>query len=145
MHEKDTYIYPAVFDFADDGIGITFPDLPGCTSCAFSVEEAVHHAREAMGLHLYGMEEDNDPIPEPSDILSIKHKKNQAVVYVDVFMPRVRNAIENKAITKAVTVPQWLLKAGKEADINFSQTLQDALMEKLGIKREIKRRHYKNS
>ena len=75
MHEKDTYIYPAVFDFADDGIGITFPDLPGCTSCAFSIEEAVHHAREAMGLHLYGMEEDNDPIPEPSDILSIKHKK----------------------------------------------------------------------
>ena len=57
----------------------------------------------------------------------------------------LRNAIENKAITKAVTVPQWLLKAGKEADINFSQTLQDALMEKLGIRREIKRRRYKKS
>ena len=26
---KDRYIYPAIFDYADDGISIEFPDLPG--------------------------------------------------------------------------------------------------------------------
>lgn len=29
---KDTYIYPAVFDYADDGISISFPDLPRLSS-----------------------------------------------------------------------------------------------------------------
>lgn len=143
MQAKDTYIYPAIFNYADDGISIEFPDLPGCLPCAFSTIEAVHNAREAMGLHLYSMEEDGDHIPEPSDILDIKHEANQAVVLIDVFMPRVRDSINNKAINKTVTLPQWLVSAGREADINFSQTLQDALMEKLGIHREIKRRHYK--
>ena len=27
---KDRYIYPAIFDYAEDGISIEFPDLPGC-------------------------------------------------------------------------------------------------------------------
>ena len=144
MHKKDNYVYPAIFNYDDDGISIKFPDLPGCFSCGFSAEEAVHNAREALGLHLFNMEDDKEPIPEPSDILSVKHEANQAVVYVDVFMPRVRDSINNKSVTKAVTVPQWLLNAGREADINFSQTLQDALMEKLGIHRKIKRRQYKN-
>lgn len=143
--KKDRYIFPAIFDYADDGITIDFPDLPGCMPCAFSTEEALHNAREAMGLHLYNMEEDGDNIPTPTDILKIKHSPNQAVVLIDVFMPRVRDSINNKAVNKMCTLPQWLISAGKEADINFSQTLQDALMQKLGINREIKRRHYKKA
>ena len=98
-----------------------------------------------MGLHLSSMEDDGDEIPEPTEILKVKHAKNEAVVLIDVFMPRVRDAIENKAITKSVTVPQWLNNAAREEDINFSQALQDALMEKLGIHREIKRRKYKKT
>ena len=63
--KKDHYIYPAVFNYAEDGISIIFPDLPGCIPCASNVDEAIHNAKEAMALHLYGMEEDNDLIPEP--------------------------------------------------------------------------------
>lgn len=137
---KDYYVYPAVLDFADDGISIIFPDLPGCFSCAFSAEEAVHNAREAMGLHLYNMEDDNDVIPAPSDILSVEHEENQAVVLIDVSMPAVRERMRNKSMNKMCTVPAWLLTESKEAGINFSQTLQDALMEKLGIIRPAKRR-----
>ena len=142
---KDKYLYPALFTFYGDDIGITFPDLPGCVSSADNVENAMYMAQEALGLHLFGMEQDNDPIPEPSDILSIEHKSNQAVVFINAFMPRVRDSINNKAVNKTVTLPQWLVSAGREEDINFSQTLQDALMEKLGIKRRIKRRKYKKS
>ena len=43
-------------------------------------------------------------------------------------------------MNKTVTIPQWLLVEAKAADINFSQVLQDALMDRLGIHREIKRR-----
>ncbi len=108
----------------------------GCMPCAFSTVEAMHNAREAMSLHLYAMEEDGDEIPEPSDILSIKHEDNQAVVLVDVSMPPVRERIRNKPGNKMCTVPNWLIVEAKEAGLNFSQTLQDALMQKLGIRRK---------
>ncbi|MBR0248877.1 MAG: type II toxin-antitoxin system HicB family antitoxin [Synergistaceae bacterium] len=146
---QDNYVYPAVFTFYGKGqspaIGITFPDLPGCVSCGENSSEALRMARDALGLHLLGMEESNEDLPEPSDILGIATESNQRAVLVDVFMPRVRDAVNNKAINKTVTLPQWLVSAGRAEDINFSQTLQDALMEKLGIHREIKRRHYKKS
>lgn len=136
---KERYIYPAVFDYADDGISIEFPDLPGCLPCAFSNEEALHNAREALGLHLYGMEQDNDPIPEPSDILAVKHEANQAVVLIDAYMPAVRDYFNAKAVNKMVTLPNWLIHEGKEAGINFSQTLAEALMAKLKLKAPKKR------
>ena len=46
--KKDTYIFPAVLDYAEDGISIEFPDLPGCLSCAYSDEEALYMAKDAM-------------------------------------------------------------------------------------------------
>lgn len=83
---KDTYIYPAEFDYADDGIAISFPDLPGCLPCADTVEEAVKNAKEAMMLHLFGMEENNEDIPDPTSINAIGFKENQAIILIDVFM-----------------------------------------------------------
>lgn len=105
---KEKYIFPAVLDFADDGITIDFPDLPGCMPCADNIEQALHNAREALGLHLFNMEIDGEIIPEPTNILQINHEKNQAVILVDVFMPAVRYSVENKAVKKTLSVPQWL-------------------------------------
>jgi hypothetical protein len=31
---NDKYIFPAILTYADDGISIEFPDLPGCLPCA---------------------------------------------------------------------------------------------------------------
>ena len=70
---KDIYIYPAILNYTDKGIAIEFPDLPGCLPCADTTEEAVKNAKEAMGLHLCGMEKDNDPIPKPTDITKLKY------------------------------------------------------------------------
>ena len=55
---KDAYTFPAIFHEASDGISIHFPDLPGCLPCAQTMEEAFRNAKEALQLHLYGMEED---------------------------------------------------------------------------------------
>lgn len=132
--KKDRYIYPAVFDYADDGISIAFPDLPGCFSCADTDEEAICMAKEALGLHLYGMEEDGDDIPTPSTINNIGLESNQAVVLVEVLMPIVREAIENFSVKKTLSIPQWLNKLAIENNVNFSQVLQSALKEQLGIR-----------
>lgn len=84
---KDRYVFPAIFDYADDGISISFPDLPGCFSCGFSDEEALLMARDAMGGHLASMEKDGDLIPEPTPALLVKHEPNQLVVLIDAWMP----------------------------------------------------------
>ncbi len=132
--KKDHYIYPAIFDYETDGISISFPDLPGCFSCADTDEEALYMAKEALGLHLYSMEEDNDIIPEPTPVNQLPLDKNQAVVLVEVIMPIMREAIENYSVKKTLSIPQWLNKLAIDNNINFSQVLQKALKEQLGIK-----------
>ena len=130
---KDKYIYPAILTYADDGISIEFPDLPGCLPCANNTEEALKNAKEALELHLYGMEEDGDEIPKPTDIKEIKLEKNQVVILVEVWMGLVRDEIENKSINKNLTIPKWLNDLAEKNHVNFSQVLQVALKEYLGI------------
>lgn len=130
---KDRYIYPAIFDYADDGISIEFPDLPGCLPCAHTTEDAIKNAREALGLHLYCMEKDKDEIPEPTPIDKIKLESNQAVVLVEVWMPLIRDAIENRSVKKTLTIPKWLNDLAEDKNVNFSHILQEALKDRLGV------------
>lgn len=134
--KKDVYVFPAIFDYADDGISIEFPDLPGCLPCGHSTEEALKNTREAMGLHLYGMESDKEEIPEPTEIKNIHLEKNQVVVMVEVYMPLRRDAIENAFERTNVTLPKWLKRKGEEEKVNFSLLLQNALKEHLGMKQK---------
>ena len=64
MNVKDRYIYPAIFDFDNDGITVTFPDLPGCITCGDCQEEAFRNAKEVLELYMYGLEQDEEEIPE---------------------------------------------------------------------------------
>jgi len=63
--------YLAVFEPSKTGFSVYFPDLPGCISHGGNLEEAMNEARDALGLHLYGMEKDGDKIPEPSRVPSV--------------------------------------------------------------------------
>ena len=63
----DNYIYTAVFaPCKEGGYFITFPDLPGIVTEGDTIEEAYLMARDALELHLWGMGDDNDVIPEPT-------------------------------------------------------------------------------
>lgn len=131
--KKDRYIFPAIFDYSDDGITVEFPDLPGCVTCGDDDEEAMRMAKEAMALHLYGMEQDGDPIPTPSKIQNIQVEPNQAVVLIEVWMPPFRDEMEQKAVKKTLTIPKWLDDLAQEHNVNFSHILQNALKEYLGV------------
>ena len=64
--------YLVVFEHtAGTGYSAWLPDLPGCVAAADSREECEQLIREAIELHLAGMREDGDPIPEPSSIGAI--------------------------------------------------------------------------
>lgn len=131
---KDKYVYPAIFDYADDGISIEFPDLPGCLSCADTDEEALYMAEDVLGIYMVVLEEDNEYIPEPSKLKDINVRENQKTVLISVWMPTVRKAVNNKAIKKTLTIPQWLDYMAREKDINFSFVLQEGLKKELNIK-----------
>ena len=62
------YSYLAVFEpNGSGGFGVYFPNLPGCASYGDNFKQALKMAEEGLGLHLYGMEKDNDPIPSPTE------------------------------------------------------------------------------
>src|SRR5664280_24952 len=48
--------------------GVSFPDFPGCITAGSTLEEARRMAVEALALHIAGMQEDGDSIPEPSTL-----------------------------------------------------------------------------
>lgn len=133
MNYQDHYVYPAIFDYADDGITITFPDLPGCISCADTDEEALDMAKEVLGLWMQSIEEDGESVPEATRLIDIHAEESERVVLIDVWMPLVRKAILTKAIKKTLTIPQWLDMEARKQDVNFSAVLQKALKEELGV------------
>ena len=130
---KTYYAFPAIFHYADDGISIEFPDLPGCLPCAMSDDKAFKNAKEALGLHLYGMEQDGDPIPEPSPLSVLQPDKDEVVTMIEVFMPAFRDKINNKFVKKTLSIPAWLNRVAEQEHVNFSQVLQEGLKSYLRI------------
>jgi predicted RNase H-like HicB family nuclease len=48
--------------------GVSFPDFPGCITAGKTLDEARRMAAEALALHIDGMAEDGEAIPEPSTL-----------------------------------------------------------------------------
>jgi predicted RNase H-like HicB family nuclease len=48
--------------------GVSFPDFPGCVTAGKTLDEARRMAVEALSLHIEGMMEDGEAIPEASTL-----------------------------------------------------------------------------
>jgi len=129
----DNYVFPCVFIYKDDGIHIYFPDLDGCVSYGKNEKEAFRNAKEALILHLYGMEQDNEPVPEPMSIKDVTLDDNEKTLFIEAFMPVFRAKQTNKLVKKTLTIPEWLNILAERNDVNFSQLLQNALKQYLNI------------
>ncbi len=130
------FYFPAIFDPGtekEEGFTITFPDLPGCITEGSDMDEAVYMAKDVLAGFLYGMEEDGEEIPEPSNPSSIDLPKGAFISIVEVRTDYIRDEIENKAVKKTLTIPKWLNDAAENENINFSQLLQFAIKDRLGI------------
>ena len=135
---KNRYCYVAIFSYDDDGISIEFPDLPGCYPCADKedTDMALKNAKEALGLHIWGMEQDNEEIPQPTTITSLHLEDNQIAVLIDVFMPPIRERINNKFVKKTLSLPAWLAAKADEDGVNCSKIFQNALIDYLNIQKK---------
>ena len=52
--------------------GVSFPDVPGCTSAGDTLEEALANAAEALEGHLALLAADGDPIPAPRSFEALR-------------------------------------------------------------------------
>lgn len=131
--KPDRYIYPAVFSYEPgEEISVMFPDLDVATS-GVDDDDALLSARELLGITLFGLEEDGEDIPSPSRLNAVQLGENERAVLVDAYMPSIRMARVNRSVNRTVTLPAWLNAAALEHNMNFSQVLQDALKQQLGL------------
>ena len=79
----ESYIFPAIFTQEDRGISIEFPDLPGCLSCAENFRQAFKRAKEALKLHLLGMIEDEEEIPQASEIENVALAEGEIIMLIE--------------------------------------------------------------
>jgi len=71
---------------ANSDYGVSFPDLPGVISAGRTLDEARAMAAEALALHLEGLAEDGEAVPEPStleEIMAVAENKDGVAVLVD--------------------------------------------------------------
>jgi len=93
----------------EDGYGVVFPDLPGCTSGGDTVQETAVNAAEALSGHIGVTVEAGEYVPPPSapdvplpDWLQDVEGRIVARIMVPVEMP-------GRAVRTNITIDQGLL------------------------------------
>ena len=91
---------------ASSDYGVSFPDLPGCVTAGKDLDDARVMAQEALALHLEGLAEDGEAVPEPSTLEQIMaDHDNRAGVAILVAVPQSAP----KAVRINITVPEDIL------------------------------------
>jgi len=126
-------VYPVVLTPCDIGYLVTVPDLDINTQ-GTDLAEAIEMARDAISLWGITQEDLGKAIPSPSSVLP-DHKPDEICTLVDVDFAAYRRANDSRAVKKTLSIPSWLNVEAEKAGVNFSRTLQDALMQQLGISR----------
>lgn len=131
---KDTYTFPCIikFDEEDKIYYVRFPDIEEAFTDGDSLKEAVYNAQEVLGLVIYEREKMGREIPKATESM-IKTGENESLSYISVWMPLVRDRIEEKSVKKTLTIPKWLNDLAEENNVNFSQLLQVAIKKYIGL------------
>lgn len=128
------YVYPAIFTPEEEGgYSVFFPDLEGCYTCGDDLQDALFMANDVLAFVLYDYETEGREIPKPSKVESIEKADGDFINYVACDTVEYARMHNNKAVKKTLTIPQWLNDAAIRQDINFSQVLQEALMQKVNM------------
>lgn len=127
--------YPALFHLAEEGgFWVTFPDFPECMTQGDTIEESYEMAIDALGLCISDMKKNGLILPSPSEISTILTDANSYVVLIEFDMLSYNKKNNSKAVKKTLTIPEWLNEEAMSMGINFSQVLQEALLQKVQSK-----------
>lgn len=123
-------VYPATFETDGEYILVKFPDIPVAMTQGKDIVEAYQAAEEVLGFALEG--EKN--LPSASSIEAIqKQYSDKSVALIGIDPVAYRRKYHSKKVRKNVTIPEWLNELAETDNINFSQTLTEALRDKLQV------------
>lgn len=100
------YYIALIHKDADSDYGVSFPDLPGLITAGRDLDEARAMAEEALALHLEGMAEDGEAVPEPSSLEEIMADAGNKDG-VAVLVPAPQQAV--KSVRVNITLPEDVL------------------------------------
>lgn len=129
------YVYPAIFSPEDEWYNVRFPDVEGCLTCGVGVYDAIAMAQDALPLMLMVLEDEGKTgiLGPPSEIRDIKLEDGEFATYITADTDQYRKLNRTRAIKKTLSIPEWLNELAVDKGVNFSQILQDALKNHLGI------------
>ena len=127
------YVYPAIFTSTDEGFLVTFPDLESCYTDGKNMKDAFINAEDVLNLVLWNMEESKKDIPIPSNPKNISCDTDSFISLVSADTLAYRKLHDTKAVKKTLSIPRWLDTMALEKNVNFSNILQNALINELGI------------
>lgn len=136
-------IYPAIFYKEETGrYSVCFPDFDVAT-CGDDLNDAMNMAIECLAAQIIWTQKDGEVLPPPSSMESIdpiaysrslgtEPPSNGFASLISVDAEEYAKLHFNKSVRKNLTIPQWLNDKALAQGINFSQVLQEALLEKVG-------------
>ena len=134
-------IYPACFFKEETGYSVVFPDLNRLATNGNTETEAMNMAVDCLAGYLYTLKNNGDQAPPASAMSDVSLEyvakeldadtKGAFVNMVSVDVAEYAKEHFEKSVRKTLTIPAWLNVAAQERNINFSQTLQEALIAKL--------------
>lgn len=101
--------------------GVEVPDLPGCFSAGDTLDGAIDQAREAIMLHLEGLLDDGEPIPQPralTELQALPQYAGRVWAVVEVDLSQLDDVTERVNIT----LPRRVLHAIDEAARRSGET-----------------------
>jgi hypothetical protein len=125
--------YPAIITYCEDdnSYSVEFPDLPGCVSGGFSLIEAIEMGVDAASGWILTEIEDGNVIPKASDPREINIADDKSFINMLVLdMDSYSKKYSSKCIRKNITLPKWVNTLAEKNNVNFSQLLQNTIVEK---------------
>lgn len=124
--------YPAIFHKAEEGgFWITFPDIPECMTHGDDMQHAYEMAVDVLGLAITSRKEEGQEIPSPSEPYKIELDEDSFCAVIEFDMLAYKKRTNPRAVKKTLSIPEWLNEEATALGVNFSQVLQEALIEKV--------------
>jgi predicted RNase H-like HicB family nuclease len=126
------YVYPACFYREADGrYSVEFADFELATF-GDDLAEAMNMAADAVAGRIWLLLQDGEPLPpasDPKEIVPEDETGFVSLVYIDLDGRRPDGCAVT--IDKTLAIPAWLVMAAERKSIDFAETLEDALIERL--------------
>lgn len=127
--------YPACFyeDKKTKEYTVVVPDLEGCTTSGSNLSDAIEMAQDAASGWIVTSMENNEKIPEASEINNTKLDPDliDGQSFVSILSLDISAYMEkynSDRIEKTLTIPVWLNNFAEKRHLNFSKILQESLI-----------------